>query len=259
LPPRCTPAHAHAASAWHLRQRMQPHGQSAAAPVPSLGCRGRAGAGWGHWAALRPSTAASGTSRDGQARASHSGTCWAVHRAKRTTSALHTRWGQGHARPGTLPPRGREHAAFEGSRGTRRVRRRYDRQDEQGREPRRAIVLRAFQCAEAIALVVDGHRPGPLVLVWSAAVQRSCRRLACVVGSAMGHADDAMSTCHATPVPVPLVNKAVSPTGAHFPGHSAPTLYASPRPRCASHQDHLPPLLVWTTRPRRGAQRPTPR
>src|SRR5881397_3568076 len=62
-----------------------------------------------------------------QARACHSGTCWAVHRAKRTTSALHTPWGQGHARPGTLPPRGRKHAAFEGSRGTRRVRRRYDR------------------------------------------------------------------------------------------------------------------------------------
>jgi len=48
------------------------------------------------------------------------------------------------------------------------------------------------------------------------------------------------AACHATPVPVPLVNKAASPTGAHSPGHIAPTLYASPRPRCASHQDHLP-------------------
>jgi len=67
----------------------------------------------------------------------------------------------------------------------------------------------------------------------------------------MGHADDAMSTCHATPVPVPLVNKAASPTGAHSPGHMAPTLYASPRPRCASHQDHLPLLL-------RSAHAPVP-
>src|SRR5712691_4089810 len=67
----------------------------------------------------------------------------------------------------------------------------------------------------------------------------------------MGHADDAMSTCHATPVPVPLVNKASSPTGAHAPGHIAPTLYASPRPRCASHQDHLPLLL-------RSAHAPVP-
>jgi hypothetical protein len=41
-----------------------------------------------------------------------------------------------------------------------------------------------------------------------------------------------------TPVPVPLVHKAASPTGAHSPGHIAPTLYASPRH--ASHQDHLP-------------------
>ncbi len=97
--------------------------------------------------------------------------------------------------------------------------------------------------------MVDSHRPGPLVLVWSAAVQRSCRRLACVVGSAMDHADDAMSTCHATPVPVPLVHKAASPTGAHSPGHIAPTLYASPR--CASHQDHLPLLL-------RSAHAPVP-
>jgi hypothetical protein len=102
-----------------------------------------------------------------------------------------------------------------------------------------------------MALVVDSHRPGPLVLVWSAAVQRSCRRLACVVGSAMDHADDAMSTCHATPVPVPLVHKAASPTGAHSPGHIAPTLSASPRPRCASHQDHLPLLL-------RSAHAPVP-
>jgi hypothetical protein len=31
---------------WHPRHRIQPHGQSAAAPVPSLGCRGRVGAGW---------------------------------------------------------------------------------------------------------------------------------------------------------------------------------------------------------------------
>jgi hypothetical protein len=60
-----------------------------------------------------------------------------------------------------------------------------------------------------------------------------------------------MSTCHATPVPVPLVNKASSPTGAHSPGHIAPTLYASPRPRCASHQDHLPLLL-------RSAHAPVP-
>src|SRR5216683_4622594 len=30
-----------------------------------------------------------------------------------------------------------------------------------------------------------------------------------------------------TPVPVPLVNKAASPTGAHAPEHIAPTLYAS--------------------------------
>jgi hypothetical protein len=75
--------------------------------------------------------------------------------------------------------------------------------------------------------------------VWSAAVQRSCRRLACVVGSAMGHADDSMSTCHATPVPVPLVHKAVSPTGAHSRGHIAPTLSASGQ-RHAHHQDHLP-------------------
>src|SRR2546427_1737535 len=41
-----------------------------------------------------------------------------------------------------------------------------------------------------------------------------------------------------TPVPVPLVNKAASPTGAHAPEHIAPTLYASPRH--AHHQDHLP-------------------
>ena len=39
------------------------------------------------------------------------------------------------------------------------------------------------------------------------------------------------------------VHKAVSPTGAHSPGHIAPTLSASPRPRCASPQDHLPLLL----------------
>src|SRR6266446_8496022 len=54
-----------------------------------------------------------------------------------------------------------------------------------------------------------------------------------------------------TSVPVPLVNKASSPTGSHSPGHIAPTLYASPRPRCASHQDHLPLLL-------RSAHAPVP-
>src|SRR5438094_922305 len=52
-----------------------------------------------------------------------------------------------------------------------------------------------------------------------------------------------------TLVPVPLVHKAVSPTGAHSPGHMAPTLYASPR--CPSHQDHLPLLL-------RSAHAPVP-
>jgi hypothetical protein len=69
----------------------QPHGQSAAAPVPSLGCCGRGSEGESHRAARRPSTAAPGTSEGGQVGACHSGTCWAVPSAQRIPSHLRRR------------------------------------------------------------------------------------------------------------------------------------------------------------------------
>ena len=134
------------------------------------------------------------------------------------------------------------------------MRRRYEREDEQGREPRQAMALWSFQCAEAMAswwtVTV------PVRSCWCG--QRLCndpvgdRRVA---GSAMDHADDAMSTCHATPVPVPLVHKAASPQ-AHPQGTLPPTPTPAPRPRCASHQDHLP--LAAAVRPRASPRRNQP-